>query len=53
MPSLNASAAALDPNATLLGGMWSPMTAPTFVPQWWHPSLAIHRASVRFCPSLA
>ncbi len=23
----------------LLGGMWSPMTRPILVPQWWQPSL--------------
>ena len=23
----------------LLGGMWSPMTRPILLPQWWHPSL--------------
>jgi hypothetical protein len=33
VPFLDASAAALDPNAILFGGMWSPMTAPDRVPQ--------------------
>ena len=23
----------------LLGGMWSPMTRPILLPQWWQPSL--------------
>ena len=30
----------------LLGGMWSPMTRPILVPQWWQPSLHARRNSV-------
>ena len=48
-----ACAAAADPNAIWLGGMWSPTTFPTRDPQWWHPSRRSHPASVRLCASVA
>lgn len=32
----------------LLGGMWSPITRPILVPQWWQPSL--HACWARSAP---
>ena len=49
-PSRAACAAAADPNAILLGGMWSPTTFPTRDPQWWHPSRAATRRACASAP---